>query len=162
MLVLDRATYHTKATGDTRPPTANWRKAQLIDAIRRCGGSNDDDWPLNWAFEKQFLEHARSLKPTPVYEIQRIANTFTSGDFSINILFLPVAHPELNPIEMVWGKIKRNTASEIMTFRLNDVDEIASGEVAKIDKAFFPKYYVYTLKEEEKYRQLSIAKDSAQ
>ena len=60
------------------------------------------------------------------------------------------------------GKIKRNTASENMSFRLSNVDEIESGEIAKIDKAVFSKYYMHTLKEEEKYRQLSIAQDSAQ
>ena len=48
-----------------------------------------------------------------------------------------------------------------MAFRLNDVDEIASGEIAKIDKVVFSKYYEHTLKEEEKHRELYIAQDSA-
>ena len=110
----------------------------------------------------QLLKHKRSLKPALVYEIQRIPDTLACGDFSIKIPFLPVAYPELNPIKMVCGKLKRNSASENMTFRLNDVDEIESSEIAKIDKAIFSKYYVLTLKMEEKYRQLSIAQDSSQ
>ena len=109
VLVLDGATYHTKIIDDTPSPTRGWRKAQLVDAIRRWGGPSNDDWPLTRALNKtnkQILEEARRLKPTPAYEIQKIADSFEIGDFCIKILFLPVAHPELNPVEMVWGRIK--------------------------------------------------------
>ena len=160
--MLDRATYHTKITDDTRPPTTSWRKAQLVDAIKRWDGPNDD-WPLTWAAEKtnsQKLQEARRLKPTPEYEIQRIADLFAEGEFCIKILFLPVAHPELNPIEMVRGMVKRKCASLNMTFTLNDVDDIARSEVAKVDASIFTKFYEHSLKEEEKYRDLSVLEDS--
>ena len=162
VLVLDRATYHTKITDDTRPPTTQWRKAQLIEAIRRWDGP-DDDWPLTWAAEKtnrQMLQEAHRLKPAAVYEIQRIADTFATGNFCIKVLFLPVAHPELNPIEMIWGRIKRKTASCNMTFNLNDVDAIARSEIDKVDISIFAKYYEHTLKEEEKFKELSNLLDA--
>ena len=48
----------------------------------------------------------------PTYKIQKIATKFNEGDFQIKILFLPFARPELNAIEMVWLKIKREVATK--------------------------------------------------
>ena len=81
--MLDRATYHTKITDDTRPPATQWRKDKLVDAIRRWDGP-DDDCALTWATEqtnRQLLLKERRLKPTPVYEIQKIADTFLLESF---------------------------------------------------------------------------------
>ena len=47
------------------------------------------------------------LYPSPKYEIQKLADEFSTSDFEIEILFLPIAHPGLNPIEMVWSFMKR-------------------------------------------------------
>ncbi len=37
VLVLDRATYHTMLTEDTKPPTTKCEKAMLVDPIGRDG-----------------------------------------------------------------------------------------------------------------------------
>ena len=36
----------------------------------------------------------------------KIADKFEKAAFSIEILFLPVYHPEFNPIEIVWSYLK--------------------------------------------------------
>jgi len=69
------------------------------------------DWPATWSTKEtkvQLLEQARLMYPSPKYKIQKIADKFSTGVFELKVLFLPVAHPELNPIEMVWGVIKIN------------------------------------------------------
>jgi len=48
VVVLDRATYHTMVTEDTRWPVTTWRKSQLISAIKKWSGPQDDDWPILW------------------------------------------------------------------------------------------------------------------
>lgn len=62
--------------------------------------------------KSQLLEWTRKIYPTPKSKIQKLADKFTRENFEIKVLFLPVAHPELNPIEMVWSLIKRYVASK--------------------------------------------------
>lgn len=48
VLVLDRATYHTVVTENSKRPTTAWNKAKITDAIRRWGGPEDKDWTILW------------------------------------------------------------------------------------------------------------------
>ena len=124
VLVLDRATYHTVLDENDKRQVQAWNKKRLVDSILRWKGV-PDNWPLNWAHQKsksQLLEQAKKIYPAPKYKIQKIADKFQEGDFSIKILFLPVAHPELNPIEMVWGCVKRAVAAQNLSFKLRDVE----------------------------------------
>ena len=102
VLVLDRATYHTFLDEEDKRPTTSWNKSKLANAIARWDGI-PYDWPLTWRVQKsknELLEQAREIYPSPRYKIQKIADKFSEGDFEIKILFLPVAHPELNPVDM--------------------------------------------------------------
>ena len=86
-----------------------------------------DDWPLTWRTRKtkdELLERAKEIYPNPVYKLQMIADKFTKGSFRIKILFLLVAFPELNPIEMFWSKLKRHIATTNITFRLSSVEQL--------------------------------------
>ena len=56
----------------------------------------------------------------------------TPCTFKLKVLFLLVAHPELNPIEMVWGVIKRKVAERNVNFNLTEVESIRRSEVATI------------------------------
>ena len=122
VVVLGRATYHTVVDEEDKNPVTSWNKGHLVDVIRRLGGSSDD-WPLMWATKKsidQLLDYTSQIYPCPKYKIQKIADKFANGNFSIKVLFLPVAHPELNPIEMVWGFTKRAAGSKnmMLNFRM--------------------------------------------
>ena len=157
VLVLDRATYHTFLDEQDRRPTTSWNKSKIADAISRWDGI-PDDWPLTWRVKKtkdQLLQHAREIYPSPIYKIQKIANTFREGRFEIKILFLPVAHPELNPIEMLWSKVKRQVASKNMNFRLSTVEELTREAVAEFSASEFAKYVEHVLVEEQKFKELS-------
>ena len=161
VVVLDRATYHTVVDEEDRRPVTCWNKARLIDAIRRWGGP-PDDWPLTWAKKKskhQLLDFARSIYPSPKYKIQKIADKFTTESFQIKILFLPVAHPELNPIEMVWGFVKRTVAAQNMTFKLSAVEQATKEQIKKVTADQFQKYYMHAIKEEDRYRQAKVQRD---
>ena len=103
VLVLDRATYHTVLDEEDKCPVQSWNKKRIVDSTIRWNGV-PENWPLTWAHQKsksQLLEQARKIYPAPKYKIQKIADKFREGDFLTKILFLPVAHPELNPIKMV-------------------------------------------------------------
>ena len=53
------------------------------------------------------------------------------------VLFLPVAYPELNPIEMVWGCIKRTVSSKNMSFKLSYVGQLTREQVQNLIAAQF-------------------------
>ena len=121
VVVLDRATYHTVLDDEDKLPVTSWNKGQLVEAIRRWRGA-PDNWPLTWVRTKskyQLLDYARHIYPAPKYKIQKIADKLAAEDFFIEVLSLPVAHPKLNPIEMVWGFVKRAVASRNIIFKLS-------------------------------------------
>ena len=59
--------------------------------------------------------------------------------FVSKILFLPVAHPELNPIEMVWGNSKHVVKNSTFQVKLELLEEYATSEMAKVYQSVFPK-----------------------
>ena len=135
--------------GDCKPVTS-WNKNGLVSTIPRCGGA-PDGWPFTWASRKtkhQLLDYARKIYPWPKYKIQKIADKFEREGFSIKILFLPVEHPELNPIEMAWAYIKRSVASQNLLFSLFKVERLTRETICCVTPAQFAKYYSHAMKEE--------------
>ena len=126
---------------EDRFTTTSWNKKRVQDSIVRWRGP-DERWPLNWKEKKtraQFLTEARRIYPLPKYKIQKIAYEFETERFSIKILFLFVAHPELNPIEMVWGRVRGNVDRRNLKFRLKDVEAKTKEQIGLITAEFFKK-----------------------
>ncbi len=71
----------------------------------------------------QLLEEAKRLVPPPKYKVQQLADKFSLPNFDIKILFLPVSHPELNPMEMIWSYVKRKVGKNNLEFKLCEVEE---------------------------------------
>ena len=156
VLVLDWATYNTFLDEEAKRQTTSWSKKKLANAIVRWDGI-PDDWPLTWRVQKsknELLQQARKIYSSPTYKIQKIADKFREGDFEIKILFLPVAHPELNPLEMFWSKMKRGIATKNMTFRLSAVEEMTRTAVQTFPPNEFAKYVEHVKLEEMKYKEV--------
>lgn len=73
-------------------------------------------------------------------------------NFDIKVLFLLVAYPKLNPIEMVLGKVKRSYASRNLKFKLTVVDEETRKHLAEVPALQFQKYNKRAIKEYQKYK----------
>ena len=71
-------------------------------------------------------------------------------DCSIKI-FLLAAHAELNPIDKVWGFVKKAVASRNITFKLSHVEELARQKLNEVSSAVFKNFCDYALIEERKY-----------
>jgi len=61
--------------------------------------------------------------PTPRYLVQDLA-----ARFRVMILISPVAHPELNPIEMAWGTVKMSLKRANVTFSIATLRSMAEVE----------------------------------
>lgn len=96
------------------------------------------------------------MYPSPTYKIQKIANQFAYGDFSIRILFLPVAHTDLNPVEVIWGHVKSSVAAKDLHFKLTAFEEETKVQIDNMTTEKFTKLVAYAMKEEQKYKKLCL------
>ena len=157
VVVLCRATYHTYLDKEDRKPTTSWNKAKIAESLLRWDGV-PDVWPLTWKISKrkgELLSRAREVYPSLIYKIQKIANMCIIGMFHIKILIPPVAHPELNPIEIFWSKMKNDMAKTNTTFRLSHAEDITRSVVASMAPEEFSRYVEHVQIEEEKFKSLS-------
>jgi transposase len=105
VVVIDQASYHKRITPETKNPTTSYRKQQIIDWLVDHNIPVPEEYP---SFMKMtvpvLLALARKRKLEPVYVLQKLAED--SGK-DVKILWLPVAHCELNAIELIWSAVKR-------------------------------------------------------
>jgi hypothetical protein len=114
----------------------------------------------------QLLSQREVVTPPPKYLAQELAVKFESGDFNIKILMLPVAHPELNPIEHVCEFFKRTVASQNFTHNLKEVERLTKMHITSFKgphgsgpNRMFGKFVRNTIEEEERYRRLAAEMD---
>ena len=130
-------------------------KKQLVKAIQRLG-EPDYDWPSDWnksqTVAKSLLyAHMEKICPQPKYQVKAIVEIFSTETFRTKIRFLPVAFPELSPIEMVWSDIKGHVWRPNFSFQSDHLEEIARECVSEFGHIMFCKYCTHVYKEEEKY-----------
>jgi len=122
VLVVDRAKYHLVRTPETSPP-AGKKKEDLVDWL--MARQIEIRLPPNrlWTNRAEILMRAplgvpisylqnlvRQNLPAPRYELQDLIqkeNEKRNPRGDIRLLILPIHHPELNPIERMWGRLKK-------------------------------------------------------
>jgi transposase len=158
VLVLDRAPYHVAISEATKPPQSSWKREELAryilahdtnnqytenillhaeNNVIHNDGEGDEGGGVRRrrrGFLKPILLHiAREMAPDKVMRITETVNEWNAMHNSdIRTLLLPVAHPQLNPIELVWSWVKvevakRNTAhtmSALHAITVQRVNEI--------------------------------------
>jgi hypothetical protein len=109
VLVLDRATYHTRLTPHTKRMRKSYYKPVLVDALDRWDGVPDEGLSnrRQSKTKAQIFSQCEAVTPPPKYLAQELADKFESGDLNIKILVLPIAHRRLNPIEHPGGIVKQ-------------------------------------------------------
>jgi len=88
------------------------------------------EWGPEWrtTFTRAVLKKRADEKhPRPLCLVQDQA-----AHFGVSILITPVAHPELKPIEMVWGTVKMALKRSNLTFSLATLRGLAEAEFEKI------------------------------
>jgi len=93
---------------------------------------------------------AAKHRPTPLYLVQDLAE-----EFDVSIIFSSVAHPELNPIEMVWGTVKVALRYANVTFNLTRLQELVDVELNKMSAAILAKYEDHAISMEDYYMDMA-------
>lgn len=159
VLVIDTAPYHLVLTPESAPAGSKLRKAELAEWLE----SHDvvpADWEDGWKQSRTKAEMkavAEKHKPAPRYQVQRLA-----ARFGVSVLISPVAHPDLNPIEMVWGTVKTALKRGNTTFTLTALKGLVAKEFDKITPTVWAKYEDHAIKRENFYRGLAAAQEAVE
>ena len=112
VIVIDNVSYHNKQVD--KAPTTNDKKADIQKWL--------DDHKVQYShtdIKKTLLELVKQYRPTPHYLTDDAIHT--AGH---TVLRLPVAHCELNPIELAWASVKGYVAKHNKEFTMTETKQL--------------------------------------
>jgi len=145
VIVMDRATYHMVMVENTKAASSSCRKDQLIQWLIEHDAKDDDGIlydhdRLLLLRKSELLELCQDRKPTPkhlIFEWLRAWNAEHDTDIQVNIL--PVAHPRLNAIEMMWNWLKTHVAKHNTQFTMSSIQALAQARKLELDATWWAK-----------------------
>jgi transposase len=149
VLVVDNASYHNVVSDPV--PSSNSRKSDMLAWLDKY------NIPYPERNTKPILYDI--LKKNKPNHIQFVLDKILE-DHGHSVLRLPPYHPELNPIELLWGIIKGKVASQNVKFNLKTVEELFRKEADNITLDMFSDVWRKTREHEEKYIQLEPKVDN--
>ena len=141
LIILDNAPYHNTLTEETFPQPDS-KKAELRQWLedRRVPF---EDWLLKPALYALCRQHASP----PKYVIDEIA-----VKFGCDILRTPQYHPELQPIEHVWGIVKSNVAeTQNGNYTMKSLQERLVPALEKVTSKICKNIFLHVREEENRY-----------
>ena len=141
LLVLDNASYHNVIDPEDKAPTTSSRKAAIAEWQRRHAIDFEETHT-----KKQLLQLSKSVTEPKKYSIDKVINAHGH-----EALRLPPYHCNLNPIELVWAKVKGQVAANNKTFKMAETKQLTIDAIKEIGKDFFQKCEQHTQKIERQY-----------
>ena len=139
LIVMDNASYHNTQT--EKIPTKSSRKSEMREWLSNHGIEFDDT-----DLKADLMKKIRDAKPDKEFETDVIAANFTHS-----VLRLPVAHPELNPIELAWSLVKGYVAKNNKKFTLKEIESLVPEGIKKVTPPLWKKFVEHTEKVEDEY-----------
>lgn len=128
LIYMDGAAYHKYV--ENKQPTASWTRGNIMVWLAEQGVQ----YP-NGAKKMQLLALSKENKQETVYFAQRVASMHGH-----RVYYTPPYHPELQPIEMIWGAAK-NRISRDPAKSISDLgDKISSSFQAVSSKTWLGAY----------------------
>jgi hypothetical protein len=146
VLVCDRASYHLIGTEDTMGVNAAGKKEDIIAWIL---AHNAIDPNTNLPYTEQHLRTltkviliaiARENKPVVRFQLFdwiKSWNEDHNTDIVVNLL--PVAHPQLNPIEMLWNWIKTYVKTNNHEFSMPAIKRLTDERIEQLGQEYWTK-----------------------
>ncbi|KAG8236840.1 hypothetical protein J437_LFUL017124 [Ladona fulva] len=107
-----------------RPPSSNAKKDTMKEWLDLSGQQYSSKETKIELYEK-----IRRHKEARIFEVYRVF-----AEHRHSVLRLPPYHPELNPIENIWGIMKNWVAMRNVTFKLEDVKKLVIEKCTNIGK----------------------------
>ena len=139
---MDNASYHGRVVPGTAAPTTNSTKEDM----------------KKWLLEKE-IPFSDSMYKAELYDIIKKnkpeKKTYVVdemlAEYGHLVLRLPPYHCTLNPIELVWGIMKNDVARRNNTFKLADMNKLASDALEKISGDTVKNCFRHVKEVEDKY-----------
>lgn len=148
VIVMDRAPYHLMLTDESKGCPSGSTREQMAHWLVDHGARNEEgtlftlDMLLNDECSRpcesgkmrrsiglprdELAKLCTLAKPAPVYKIHEWLKKWNSDhETDIRLNLLPVAHPQLNPIELAWAQLKQFGRSSNAVFRMPEVQRLA-------------------------------------
>jgi hypothetical protein len=114
VIVVDDASCHNVQLN--KHPTSNARKGEILYWLDKHGVRYSSDMP-----KAELHDLIKMHKPQcETFEINCLL-----AEHGHTVIRLPPYHPDLNPIEKIWGIVKTRIATENVTFKLRDIQQLA-------------------------------------
>ena len=139
LIVMDNASYHNTHT--EKIPTISSRKSEMREWLSNHEIEFDDT-----DLKTDLMKKIKDAKPTKQFEADAIASNFRH-----RILRLPVAHPELNPIELAWSMVKGYVAKNNKKFTLKEIEALVPEGIRSVTPALWKKFCEHTETVEDEY-----------
>ena len=139
VIILDNASYHNKQKD--KPPTSTDKKDDIKTWL--------DQHPISYSdtdIKKTLLEKVKQHRPTPIYLTDKAAH-----EHGHTVLRLPVAHCELNPIELAWASVKAYIARHNTRYTLQEVQRLTPEGLKHTTADMWRNFYRHVVKVEEDY-----------
>lgn len=145
VIVFDRATYHLELCPSAKCASQTMNKAALTDWLLEHEAKDDNGvlftleqlLPMRKNALFTLCDARKPRKKYLVHEWLREWNASHGTDIRLNIL--PVAHPTLNPIEMIWNFIKSYVKSNNHDFNMTTIHDLARQRVDAMDASWWLK-----------------------
>lgn len=103
---IDQAPYLTMVDPNTKNPNMSWIKADIISwLVKRNISLPPDATSFEKLTKMALINHAKPFFKTPEKILDQISKELRSD---VELIWLPVAHCELNAIEPIWAYVKNN------------------------------------------------------
>ena len=139
VIILDNASYHNKQKD--KPPTSTDKKDDIKTWLDQHHISYSDT-----DIKKTLLEKVKQHRPTPIYLTDKAAH-----EHGHTVLRLPVAHCELNPIELAWASVKAYIAQHNTRYTLQEVQRLTPEGFKHTTVDMWRNFYRCVVKVEEDY-----------
>ena len=139
VIVLDNAPYHNRVIDPV--PTKSSKK----DVMQKWLTDHGITWERS-DLKSDLMKKIKESNPRKAYATDVIAET--NGHV---VLRTPVAHCELNPIELVWSKVKGYLRVNNTSFKLADLESLVPAAFRSVSQEMWRHFCTHAIRKEEKF-----------
>lgn len=148
VIVMDNAKYHNVEID--KKPTSTSTRSCIVDWLTRHGVTYNDS-----ATRSELLQLARNVQHEKRYIVNELI--MEHGHLPLR---LPPYHPDLNPIELVWGDIKGEVARHVIGSSLQQKEQLLKKLFNEYSREKWNKCCEHVKKIENKYCEQECSVDS--